>query len=217
MAERSKISKRKEKTGWTSKTNGISGISFLLFAFLVLALVSNSPAHSSTDKNIIYIPACHSDKCLTMQAISLIFFGKYFCKTLCCHTCYPLWIRWSKSDSERINNSKTLFCSLLTVLLASITMYRANWLPVALSPLYFCSAVSTASKTSGSSQSENSNGRGVALVEKKLQQSATMTKSFITGQKKKSPALEGSFKSKGKRNAWQGFNHLLYFTGPIAK
>lgn len=74
MAERSKISKRKEKTGWTSKTNGISGISFLLFAFLVLALVSNSPAHSSTDKNIIYIPACHSDKCLTMQAISLIFF-----------------------------------------------------------------------------------------------------------------------------------------------
>jgi len=61
--------------------------------------------------------------------------------------------------------------------------------------------VSTASKTSGSSQSENSNGRGVALVEKKLQQSATTTKSFITGQKKKSPALEGSFKSKGKRNA----------------
>lgn len=120
MAERSKISKRKEKTGWTSKTNGISGISFLLFAFLVLALVSNSPAHSSTDKNIIYIPACHSDKCLTMQAISLIFFGKYFCKTLCCHTCYPLWIRWSKSDSERINNSKTLFCKVYLLF---------SWLP----------------------------------------------------------------------------------------
>lgn len=71
MMERGRIPNRERRKQWTRKMNCVSDRNFLLFSPCINKQFTSR--HNSVDKNIIYIPACHGNKYLTVQVISLIF------------------------------------------------------------------------------------------------------------------------------------------------